>query len=71
MASWKDKFLSKGGRLILVRYVLSCMHLHILVVTPVLMAVIKQLNAFISNFFGKKVNDKIRENYVLRIRFVN
>lgn len=51
MAGWKVRLLSQGGRLILLKHVLSCMATHLLVVLSVQLVSLKKINSILSTFF--------------------
>lgn len=46
----KLKLLSPGGRLILVKHVLSSMPIHLMIVMKVLVAIVSQINSLFTNF---------------------
>ncbi|XP_040987641.1 uncharacterized protein LOC121235358 [Juglans microcarpa x Juglans regia] len=60
VAGWKVKLLSQGGRLILLKHVLSSMASHLLVVMDVPKIVIKKINAVLSTFFGGEQSGKAK-----------
>ncbi|XP_040995112.1 uncharacterized protein LOC121241423 [Juglans microcarpa x Juglans regia] len=64
IAGWKMKFLSAGGRTILLSHVLSSMATHLLVVLHVPTVVIKSLNRLLSSFFWGESDGKDRRKWV-------
>ncbi|KAG2674106.1 hypothetical protein I3760_13G120400 [Carya illinoinensis] len=60
VAGWKLHLLSQGGRLTLIKHVLSCMTTHHLAVLNVPMKIFKKLNSLISTFFWGELNGKSR-----------
>ena len=64
ISGWKMKILSSGGRLILLRHVLSSMALHLFAVLQVPNSIIKVLNRLMSTFFWGEVNGKGKKKWV-------
>lgn len=51
LSGWKSRILSQGGRLVLLRHVLTTLPLHLLSVLQVPKAVITKLNGLFAKFF--------------------
>lgn len=58
VVGWKFKLLSQGGRLILVRHVLSSMPIHLLSVLSILLMTISRINSIMANFLWGEAHDK-------------
>ncbi|KAJ0086550.1 hypothetical protein Patl1_07518 [Pistacia atlantica] len=58
IAGWKSKLLSQGGRLTLMKHVLTCMSTHLLAVLNVPMKVFSRLNSLMATFFWGDTNGK-------------
>lgn len=58
VAGWKAKLLSQGGRIVLLRHVLSSMASHILAVMDMPKVVIGKINCILATlFWGEKMGD--------------
>ncbi|XP_035541522.1 uncharacterized protein LOC118344586 [Juglans regia] len=64
IAGWKMKLLSAGGRVILLRHVLSSMATHLLAVLPVPNGVFKVLNRIMSSFFWGNSDGRGKRKWV-------
>ncbi|XP_022895288.1 uncharacterized protein LOC111409474 [Olea europaea var. sylvestris] len=63
IAGWKLQLLSQGGRLVLLRHVLTCMATHLLSVLNVPKSIFKRLNSILSSFFWGEVNGRTRKKW--------
>ncbi|CAI9115392.1 OLC1v1016291C1 [Oldenlandia corymbosa var. corymbosa] len=64
IASWKNKFLSSGGRLILLRHVLAAMPIHVLsAISPPPMSVLKEMEKRCQRFLWHGSNDEKRRHW--------
>ncbi|XP_042942930.1 uncharacterized protein LOC122277118 [Carya illinoinensis] len=63
LEGWKSRLLSQGGRLILLRHVLSSMPIHLLSVIQKPASVIKKLNSLFSGFFWGDKNGKVKRRW--------
>ena len=61
---WKAKCLSFAGRLIMVKHVLSSIHLHISLVTPIPRKTSLQIDCLLKNFLWSSSSEKKRSNMV-------
>ncbi|XP_042958059.1 uncharacterized protein LOC122293578 [Carya illinoinensis] len=64
IVGWKMKLLSAGGRLILLRHVLSSMAIHLFAVLHVPKVVIKALNRILSSFFWGDSDGKGKKKWI-------
>lgn len=62
LLEWKQKLLSQGGRLVLLRHVLSSMPIHLLSVLHTPKAVIKKLNSLFASFSRVMLMGLVRGN---------
>jgi hypothetical protein len=65
LARWKTNFLSHGGRLILIKHVISTMPLYIMGIFDIFQGVIDKFNKIIFNFFWGK-NDGMSNMHWLK-----
>lgn len=63
LAGWKNRLLSQGGRLILLKYVLSSMPIHLLSVLKMPKAVIKRLHSIFASFFWGSQGGRSKGNW--------
>lgn len=63
VAGWKFKILSQGGRLILIRHVLSSMASHLLAVLNVPKEVLNKINGILSSFFWGETDGKRKRKW--------
>lgn len=60
LAGWKSRFLSSGGRLILIRHVLQAMPIHLLATMDPPKGVLRQLESLFSKFFWSSSDGQSR-----------
>lgn len=60
LASWNDRLLSQNARLILLIYVLSSMHVHILLVIYVPKSTTDRIHSILANFLLGKRDGKMK-----------
>lgn len=56
LAGWKNRLLSQGGRLVLLKHVLTSMPIHLLSVIQVAKLVIRKINNLCASFFWGETN---------------
>ncbi|KAG6707971.1 hypothetical protein I3842_06G057300 [Carya illinoinensis] len=64
LASWKSNILSFGGKIILLKHVLSSMPIHILSVMNLLKGVFKAIKSIFSSFIWNSTDDKRKRKWV-------
>ncbi|OVA19753.1 Reverse transcriptase zinc-binding domain [Macleaya cordata] len=64
MAGWKSNFLSQGGKLIMIRHVLSSMAIYIIAAVAVPKSVLHSINRLIANFFWGSLDGKPKRKWV-------
>ncbi|CAH9084422.1 unnamed protein product [Cuscuta epithymum] len=64
LSPWRQKNLSQGGRLILIKYVLNSIPLHVLAVDTLPKKVIKVLNSKMASFFWGSSNEKNKYHWI-------
>lgn len=60
LVGWKNKFLSPGGRLILIKHVLSTIPIHVMAALDLPKGILDQLERIFSNFLWGKSDDSQR-----------
>ncbi|OVA12560.1 hypothetical protein BVC80_9013g9 [Macleaya cordata] len=64
LAGWKSSFLSQGGKLIMVRHVLSSMAIYLIAAVSVPITVLQNINRLIAKFFWGSHDGKPKRNWV-------
>jgi hypothetical protein len=62
LSCWKAKYLSYGGKLVLLNSVLSSLHIFMMSFFEIPKGVLKNLDHFRSRFFGKDLHRNINTN---------